>query len=106
MLESDYEWQDVDEYFQSSYIKGYRIGIVISAIEFARMYIDWEKKYQKNCRLGKQPTKKQEIYHEIYLDFIELPENKDVVDFIERYNNLSDRKLSEKIWSESEYWHG
>ncbi len=100
--------------FENSYGLGFAEGKCIGfsevQLEFCQKYLRAKKQYENDVRLhGKDKiSEKTEIRYEAFKFLMEEePEaNKDLIDFLHKYETLPLKYVLDRVWRESEYWHG
>ena len=97
-----------DGFIRDCYLEAYAIGYLRGYASVRRKAFRSEKRYRTRMseKLKNTPEIKMNMRHEAY-KYI-MPDREDLLDnieyFFEKYDSLSDNKLVDKIFNESEFW--
>ena len=107
MLEIDYDERSSYEY---QFMTGKNLGFVQARLEWARDVLKKECLYAQFISDNPSAKVPEELvsFHKECIDFCIINGERtwDLFDFILRYRTLNNKLLTERVFRESEFWHG
>ena len=99
---------DYNKYYAYSYNEGYQFAFFEGAVSIDREFFAGEQIYRERLSSDSEKKLSEKVLCR-HIDFVSIMKAKGskseiLVDFLEKYESLSDEKFTEKVFQESEYW--